>query len=131
MTIRFLDPKEGKGIKDAINNDAEFKLAAKFFTNDVLFDFGEGKGIVKIREGVVTEIFLNPTFMDSWQFCVRASADAWEKFLRPTPPPMYHALFPGMIRQIFQVGGDLEMAFAHFWPVTRMMSILREVQNRK
>jgi hypothetical protein len=130
MGIRLLDPKEREGIKNAINGDAEFKIAAKFFTNDVLFKFGEEKAIVKIREGEVKEIVLNPTFMDSWHFSIEASSEAWEKFLQPAPPPLYHALFPGMIRQIFRVGGDLEKGFAHFWPVTRMMSIMREVQNR-
>ena len=130
MPVRFLNAKEVKDFRDAVNKDAEFKLAAKFFTNDVLFVFGEKKAIMKIREGVVTEILLNPIFMDSWHFSIEASTEAWEKFLQSTPPPMYQALFPGMIRQIFRVGGDLEKAFAHFWPVTRMMSIMREVQNR-
>ena len=129
MTIRFLDPKELDAVQESINNDEEFRIAAKYFTNDVLFTVGEDQAIVQVREGVVSDIFLEPTFMDPWQFCIKASREAWEKFLQPTPPPMYNALFPAMIRQIFKVEGDLEKAFAHFWPITRMMDILREIQN--
>lgn len=129
MGIRFLNPNGVKGIRDVINADPEFRLAARYFSNDVLFAFGDANAIVKVRDGVVTEILLNPTFMDSWHFSVEASAEAWGKFLQPTPPPLYNALFPAMIRQIFRMGGDLEKAFAHFWPVTRMMDIMREVQN--
>ena len=130
MTIRFLDPGKLEDVRETINKDDEFKIAAKYFTNDVLFAFGEQEAIVKIREGKITEILLNPLFMDPWHFAIRASREAWEKFLQPTPPPLYHALFPGMIRQIFHVEGDLEKAFAHFWPVTRMMDIMRDMQNR-
>ncbi len=130
MAVHILNAEEAKGFRDAVNNDAEFRLAGKFFTNDVLFVFGDKKAIIKIREGVITEILLNPTFMDSSHFSIEASSDSWEKFLKPAPPPLYQALFPGMIRQIFHVGGDLEKAFAHFWAVTRMMSIMREMQNR-
>ena len=129
MTIRFLDPKELEAVREAINNDEEFRIAAKYFTNDVLFTVGEDQAIVKIREGVVSDILLEPTFMDPWQFCIKASREAWEKYLQPTPPPMYNALFPAMIRQIFKVEGDLEKAFAHFWPITRMMDILRDIHN--
>ena len=130
MTIRFLDPKAVGEFRDAINKDEEFKIAAYSFTNDVLFEFGEERAIVKVCEGEVKKIVLNPTFMDPWHFGVKASTDAWEKFLRPTPPPLYNALFPAMIRQIFRVDGDLEKAFAHFWPVTRIMNIMREMQNK-
>jgi hypothetical protein len=130
MAIRFLRPNAVKEIKDAINADPEFSLAARYFSSDVLFAFGNANAILKVRDGVVTEILLNPTFMDSWHFSIEASAEAWEKFLQPTPPPLHNALFPAMIRQIFRVGGDLEKAFAHFWPVTRMMDIMREAQNR-
>jgi hypothetical protein len=35
-----------------------------------------------------------------------------------------------MIRQTFEVGGDLESLFAHFWPVNRMLDMMRELQNR-
>ena len=130
MTIRFLDSKKLAKMRDLINNDAEFKIAAKFFSNDVLFVFGEEKTIIKIRDGLVTEIVLNPNFMDAWQFSITASNDAWEKYLQSSPPPFHMALFPAMIRQIFQVEGVLEKAFAHFWPITRMMDLMRIFQNQ-
>ena len=130
MAIRFLEPGAVEDFRDAINKDEEFTIAAYSFTNDVLFEFGEERAIVKVREGVITEILLNPIFMDTWQFCIKATTDAWEKFLQPTPPPLYNALFPAMIRQNFHVEGDLEKAFAHFWPITRLMDIMRDMQNK-
>ena len=129
MNIRFLNPEELENVREAINKDEEFIIAAKYFTNDVMFGVGEDQAIVKIAEGFISDILLEPSFMDPWQFCIKASRDAWEKFLQPIPPPMYQALFPAMIRQIFKVEGDLEKAFAHFWPVTRMMDIMRDIQN--
>ena len=130
MTICFLNPEVLVKIRDAINTDAEFGIAAKTLTNDVLLEAGDARSIIKVREGVVTEIMVNPTYMEAWQFGIKASTDAWEKFLQPVPPPFYNALFPAMIRQIFHVDGDLEKAFAHFWPITRMLDILRDLQNK-
>jgi hypothetical protein len=130
MSIRFFDPKAVEGIRSAINNDAEFRLAARCFTNDVLLVAGDAKALVRVRDGVIAEILLNPTFMDAWHFSIEASTESWEKFLQPTPPPFYNALFPGMIRRNFELKGDLEKAFAHFWPVTRMMDVMREMQNK-
>ncbi len=130
MTIRFLDPKEVEYFREGINNDPEFRLAAKFFSKDVLFIFGDSQCIVKIREGVIKEILLNSTFMDPWSFFIKASTESWEKFLRPLPPPFYHGLYPAFLRQIFEIGGDLESAFAHFWAVSRLLDMMRELQNR-
>jgi len=130
MTIRFLDPIEVEGTRTSINNDPEFRLAAKFFSKDILLVFGESQSIVRVRDGKVEEILLNPAPLDPWSFYVKASTESWEKFLRPQPPPFYNGLFPAMMRQTFEVGGDLESAFAHFWAVTRILDIIREIQNK-
>jgi hypothetical protein len=130
MGILFFDPGQKEFVRDAINSDPEFKLAAKFFSNDIQVAADTSKCIIKVRDGVITDIVLDPTFMDPWDFFIKASTDAWQKFLQPVPPPYHNSLFPAMIRQTFEVGGDLESLFAHFWPVNRMLDIMRELQNR-
>ncbi len=131
MTLRFLEPQETENLRGIINRDPEFKLAAKFFSKDILLIAGESRCIVKVREGMMTEIALNPTFMDRWDFSIKASPESWEKFLRPVPPPFHIGLYSGMGRQTFEVGGDLESVFAHYWAVTRMLDVMRDFQNRK
>ena len=129
MNFPFLDPIEINRVRDAVNADAEFRLASRFFSKDILLVAGDSKCIVKVREGVVTEIELNPTFMNPWSFFIKGGADAWEKFLRPIPPPLFTDLYGCISRQHFELGGDIEAAFAHFWAVTRMLEVFRALQN--
>ncbi len=99
MKFRFLCQKQVEGVRSSINRDEEFKLAAKFLSDDVLLAVDNSKCIVKIRRGTVKKIQLNPTFMDAWGFQIKGSADTWSKMLQPVPPPTYQHLFPAMIRQ--------------------------------
>ncbi len=131
MSIVFLDPSEGERIRGAVNRDPEFKLASRYMTRDFLLVVGSLQCIVRVREGVITEIKLDPTPYDSWSFFIRGPAESWENFLKTVPPPFYNGVYAGMIRGKFEVGGDLEAAFAHYWAVTRMFDVMREMQNRK
>jgi hypothetical protein len=129
MTLRFIDPSEIAHARDAINNDPEFKLASRFFSKDILLVVGESKCIIKMREGVVIEIKLDPTIMNPWSFFIKGSAETWQKFLQPIPPPFFTDLYGCISRQHFELGGDIEAAFAHYWALTRMLDVLRELEN--
>ncbi len=129
MTVRFLDPKQVEKFRKGINDDFEFKLAAKYMSKDVLLELGNSQCIVKIREGMITEMNLTPTFMDAWSFSISGTIDSWEKFLKPVPPPFYNSLFAVMIRANMKVIGDLESAFAFFWAMSRMFDLMRAIQN--
>jgi hypothetical protein len=129
MTIRFLDPQKLKYVREIINSDAEFKLAAKYMNQNVLLAAGESQCIFKIRDGVITELMLNPSPMESWDFFIKAPQTGWETFLQPLPPPFYHSLFGASIREDFQFGGNVEAMFAHYWATQRLLSILRLLQN--
>ena len=65
-----------KKYKDIINADPEFKIAARFMTKDMCVEAGKNRCIVKLRDGVVTEIKFEDAFADRWDFAVRASVDA-------------------------------------------------------
>jgi len=129
MTVVFLDSSKVERFQNAMNNDAEFKLAARFMSEDVLLEVDDSRCIVKVRDGVVTEIKLNPPSSDHWSFSIKATAETWDKLLRPSPPPLYTGLNAGMIRGNLQITGNLEVAFAYFWAMNRMLDIMRQLQN--
>lgn len=129
MSVRFLNPGETTHVRDVINSDPEFKLASRFFSKDILLIVGEAKCIVKLRDGNVTEIKLNPSFMNTWSFFIKGSAETWQKFLQSIPPPTFTDLYGCISRQHFEIGGDIEAIFAHYWALTRMLDILREIEN--
>ena len=129
MSVRFLNPSETAYVRNIINSDPEFKLARRFFSKDILLIVGDAKCIVKLRDGNVTEIKLNPTFMNPWSFFIKGSLETWQKFLQTIPPPFFTDLYGGISRQHFELGGDIEAAFAHYWALTRMLDVLRELEN--
>jgi len=129
MAIRFIDPLNSKRYCKAVNADPEFKIAARYMTKDACIEVGDVRCIVKFRDGVVTQIKTEDAFADPWDFAIRASSDAWDQFLQPVPPRFYDGLFAGMIRGNFRVEGDTVSAFSHFWAVTRLLDIFRELQN--
>ena len=130
MTICFIDSKNEVLYRDIINADPEFKIAARYMTKDFLLEVGDTKCIVKIRDGIITQIKTENAFADPWNFAIRASADTWGKFLLPVPPRFYDGLFGGMIRGNFNIEGDTISAFGHLWAITRMLDIFRELQNK-
>lgn len=130
MNFRFINPSESSCVCRAINADPEFRLASRLFSKDILLIVGEIQCLIKVRDGAVVEVNLNPTFMNPWSFFIKGSAAAWEKFLQPTPPPFFTDLYGCVARRNFDLGGDIEAAFAHFWAVTRMLDIFRELENQ-
>jgi pimeloyl-ACP methyl ester carboxylesterase len=129
MEFPFLVSTTVDQARRTLNADPEFRLAGRFFSKDILIAAGDYQCIVTVSDGLVTEIKLNPTFVNPWSFCIKASTDAWEKFLRPIPPPYFTDLYGCIARRHFEVGGDIEAAFAHFWAVSRMLEVFRALQG--
>jgi hypothetical protein len=129
MGIRFLDPNQIKYVQERINNDPEFCIAGKFVSQDILIGAGDAQCIFKVRDGLVTEIVLNPSPIDKWNFFIKAPEKSWELFLKAVPPPFYQGFFTAAMREDFQIGGDVEALFASYWAVQRMLTIMRELQN--
>ena len=56
MTVAFLDPLKIGRLRQSINQDAEFKLAARYMSEDVLFEVDKARSIVRVRNGEISEI---------------------------------------------------------------------------
>lgn len=68
-----------------VNDDAEFALAARMWDGDVLFASGEDAVRMTVHGGRVTEVVQSVPDAAA-QIRVIATADVWEKMLRPMPP---------------------------------------------
>jgi len=129
MEIHFLNPNEAADVRQRLNSDPEFRMAARFMSQDILIGVGDAKCIIRAREGIITEIVFNPSQIDKWNFFIRAPEKGWQLFLKPFPPPFYQGFFTAAMREDFEFGGDVEALFAHYWAVQRMLAVMREMQN--
>ena len=131
MKIRFLKADENEYVRERINNDPEFRIAGKYLSEDIFFGVGDKQCIFRFRDGVVKEILFDPSPMDSWSFFIKAPEKSWEKLLQPLPPPFYQSFFTAAMREDFEFGGNLEVAFAFYWATQRIITIMRELQNER
>ncbi len=129
MAIGFIDPNKVERFREGINSDPEFKLAAQFMSKDILLGVGEAQCLVKISDGVITEMLVNPVSLEPPSFSIKASTEYWEKFLQPMPPPLFNDIFAAIARRTARISGDIESAFAHFWALNRMLNVIRKLQN--
>lgn len=130
MTVIFLNRGKVEQLQNAINGDEEFKLASRFMSEDILLEVDELRCLIRVQDGVVTEITPDPGPVDRWSFSIKANVTSWEKLLQPSPPPFFTGLNAGMIRGNLEFTGNLEVAFACFWAMNRMLDIMREQQNK-
>jgi hypothetical protein len=129
MALIFLNPGKLKELRNALNTDEEFKLAARFMSEDILLQSDNVRCFINVRDGVVTEIKSDPGPVDHWSFSIKAAAKSWEKLLQSSPPPFFTGLNAGMIRGNLEITGNIEIAFAYFWAMNRMLDIMRQQQN--
>lgn len=128
MGVIFLDPNKLELVRNGLNSDPEFQLAARFMSKDIHLGVGDSECVVRVRDGIVTGMKLHP-FYEPWNFSIEGPFEFWDKLLQPVPPPFYNSLFAGMQRGTTMLVGDLEAAYAHFWAVNRMLDVMRELQN--
>jgi hypothetical protein len=130
MKVIFLNSDKLEHLRNILNNDSEFRLAARYMSEDVLLEVDDSRCIVRVSDGVVTELKLNPSSDDHWSFSIKATAESWDKLLQSSPPPFYTGLNAGMMRGNLQIIGNMEVAFAYFWAMNRILDMMRELQNK-
>lgn len=110
-----------------INKDQELSWIAKFMTCDFIWQIGERSYLFHIVDGKVRSI-VSPTWNDSWDFAIEGPEEAWVKFAKRLPPPMYHDLL-GMVTRLpeCRLTGNRLIAMQNIRSLTRMMSLAREV----
>lgn len=115
-------------VKVRVNEDPEFKLAARFWNATVRIQIGKYRYKVLIDEGLFKSI--EPWFgAIACDLSITAPEEEWERLLELTPRPFYQDLYPAAIHHDFDVSGDLESYCAYYPAIRRMIEILREVNN--
>ena len=71
-----------------------------------LVEVGSDSYIVTLERGRVVDIAAGPFVMPRFTFALRASAEEWERFWQPTPPPGSNDLFALLRRSALRLEGD-------------------------
>jgi hypothetical protein len=112
--------------KRVANEDAELDAHGKYYSCNFLLDMEEHEFLVRMHEGKVEEILVDPGPLDArYQFVVRASAETWRNFGQETPPPMYHGIWAASFQKDMSLEGDLLVMMQNLRTFTRHLELLR------
>ena len=107
-----------------VNEDPEFKLAARMWHGDVVFASGDDALRMTVRDGRVTEVVPSAAGAAA-QVRIAATEDVWEQMLRPAPPPFYHDLFGAVARHGVVLAGEPTDVFPYYPALRRVIELLR------
>ncbi|MET3506583.1 hypothetical protein [Halalkalibacter oceani] len=115
--------------QQAVKQDQEFLWIAKHMNCTFLWKVGSESFLFKIEQGNILSI-TSPTWNDSWDFSIEGTQEAWNKFLKQPPPPLYNDLL-GMVTRLpeCELNGNRLMAMQYMRSLTRLFTIAREVQG--
>ncbi len=110
----------------ASDEDAELQAHGRYYSCAYLLDMEEHQDLVKMHEGKVEEVLVDPGPLDDrYQFIIRASAETWRGFGQETPPPMHHGIFAAAFRTDLSLEGDLLVLMQNLRCVVRQIELLR------
>ncbi|GKX36142.1 MAG: hypothetical protein MnENMB40S_37600 [Rhizobiaceae bacterium MnEN-MB40S] len=112
---------------EASDRDPTIGAMARYFTCTYLWDMGLAKVIVRMIDGKVHEINIDPGPMDSYDFALRASPETWRGFAKPVPEPMYHGIWSASFRRDLKLEGNHLVLMQNLRNFTVQFELLRKV----
>ena len=62
---------------------------------------------------------------------IRGDTTFWRNLLSPVPPPRFQNLYAGVRAGTCQVSGNAELYWAYFAALTRVLDVMRDVENNR
>jgi hypothetical protein len=112
---------------EASDRDQTIGAMARDFTCTYLWDMGSAKVIVKMIDGKVARINIDPQPLDAYDFALRASPATWREFARPIPEPMYHGIWSASFRRDLKIEGNILVMMQNLRNFTVQFELLRKV----
>jgi hypothetical protein len=106
-------------LRDRVNGDPEFRLAARFWSATLRLDLGDASHRLRFEEGTLSEVGPCPADAPCDLF-VGASEAAWRELLAPVPGPFYQDLFGAQLQHGIRLPED-PLAYAAYYPALRRL----------
>jgi hypothetical protein len=129
MAIRLLDVGGAEQFRDRVNSDQAFRLAARDMVLNLAVEAGGEARLIAIRDGALRSIARFVPLTEPVDITIRGSTEFWDKLLSPVPPPRFQNLYAGVRAGTCEVIGNGELYSAYFAALTRMIDVMRELEN--
>jgi len=113
-------------IRDRLNRDPEFVLTARYWYCDLRFVVGEDLYFMHIENGRVESFQQGTQGFDPYTINIGGPVEVWQQMLVARPRPFYHDWFAASFHHDFELGGDLESAYAYYFAIRRIHAMMGE-----
>jgi hypothetical protein len=107
------------------NRDPEYLIAARFWNASLKIEMEDSAHVLKVRDGQLAVEAASST-SEACNIAISAPLEDWKKMLEPVPQPFYQDLFAATVYHGFSYDGDLELMFAYYPALRRMVELMRE-----
>jgi hypothetical protein len=113
-------------IRERLNRDPEFLLAARYWYCDIRFFVGADPYFMRIENGRVQSFQHGTQGFDPYTINIGGPVEVWKQMLVPVPRPFYHDWIAASFHHGFTLGGDLESAYAYYSAIRRINAVMRD-----
>ena len=113
-------------VRERLNGDHQFLRATKYWSAQLLLKVGDEGYVLEIVEGAVRRFEPGAGLFDRCTAVLGGSERDWEQLLEPVPPPFYQDFFGAFFQHDFEMAGDLDAVFSHYWALLRLLDVLRD-----
>ncbi len=111
----------------SLNNDSEFRIAARFWDGTLRFEFGSDVYRLHLRGGEVASIDAEMVEPGRADVVVKAPVEDWERLLEEIPQPFYQELYPASMHHGFRLEGDHDYIWPYYWALRRSTEVLKTI----
>jgi len=117
-------PFDSSRLVAALNDDGEFRVAARLWTGAIRLDSGAEPYLLTMEDGRAID-FEPAIDDDAAELRIAATPEQWEQLLAAEPRPFYHDLYAARTWQGVTFEGDQERWAPHYPAVRRMLEVMR------
>ena len=114
-----------ENLAERANADDLLVHRGRFVETTFLLGGGEESWLVRVSEGRVVAVSKGPFVMARWTFALRATAEAWDRFWSPEPPPGFHDLVALLRFKRLVIEGDMRPFMANLFYFKALLAIPR------
>ena len=87
--------------------------------------------LIKFRDGALRTIVRFVPLTEPVDITIRGNGEFWRMLLSPVPPPRFQNLYAAVRAGTCEVSGNGELYAAYFAAITRMIDVMRELENSR
>ena len=130
VLARAVFPEESwfEALGEAVAADAEMAVIGRWCTLDLALVADEETVLLRLREGLISEVLPNPGISYSWSVTLRGNRKDWLTFLQPEPPPFYNDLLAMNSRiPSFSIEGDRAAFVRHLRTLSKLFYLAQQM----